>query len=301
MPSPAQSSRSWCFTLNNPDGAIDFAELPYCRYGIAQLEIADSGTVHYQGYVELTRTVRLSHMRTWLNGAHFEPRKGTRDEARNYCRKPETQLEPPIEFGDWGTGSQGRRMDILALKSAVDQGATLEKVWDLYPLEFLKYNRGIQLATVLKTKPRSWKTRVTILYGPTGTGKSKWVYDNFPATDVYPKQRSNWWCGYQGQGTILLDDFYGWLPFDEMLRLMDRYPMLLQTKGGQTQMLAKELIITSNKQPYEWYNNDKIRMNMEAFYRRVDRWILVPERDTFLEFSDQFDFETAVSRSNINY
>lgn len=286
--------RYWCFTWNNPNASINFESLPKCRYGIAQKERGDSGTPHYQGYVELHDHVRLAHLRRWLPGAHFEPRRGTREQARDYCRKPDSRVEEPIEWGSFTAGGQGSRTDLASLKATIDSGATLLEIWDTHPAEFLKYNRGVQLAIALKTKPRTWKTKVTILIGPTGTGKSKWVYDNYSPDIVYPKQRSNWWDGYCNHKVVLMDDFYGWLPFDEMLRLMDRYPMIVQTKGGQSQFLAEDLIITSNKHPYEWYNSDKVHQRMEAFYRRIDRWLYVPEQGTVLEASSLGDFEELV-------
>ena len=35
------------------------------------------------------------------------------------------------------------------------------------------------------------------------------------------------------------DDFYGWIKFDEMLRLLDRYPLLVETKGGTTHFTSR--------------------------------------------------------------
>lgn len=292
-------SRWWCFTWNNPDGEPQFNELEYCRYGVCQLEIGDSGTVHYQGYVELVRTVRLAHVNKWLPQASFSNLNGTREGAREYCMK-EGRLEEPIEYGNWVPTTQGRRNDIHDLKATIDSGATLTEIFNKHPHEFLRYNRGIQLAQTLITKPRTFKTEVIVIYGPTGTGKSKWVYDNYDPETVYPKQRSNWWCGYMAHPVVLLDDFYGWLPFDEMLRLMDRYPLLVQTKGAQTHFLAKTLIITSNKQPWEWYNNEKVQQYMDPLYRRIDRWIYIPKEGEIYNFEKREDFERSVNEFNNN-
>ncbi len=102
-------ARSWCITVNNPtedffiwnedeDGGI--SDL---RYAIYQRERGESGTEHIQGYLEFNKPKRL----TWLKGvpglasAHCEPRRGTREQAADYCRKEETRISGPIEFGDF--------------------------------------------------------------------------------------------------------------------------------------------------------------------------------------------------------
>ena len=59
----------------------------------------------------------------------------------------------------------------------------------------------------------------------------------------------------ESQETVIIDDFYGWMPFDTLLRLTDRYPMLVDIKGGAVQFTAKRIIITSNEVPDNWYPN----------------------------------------------
>lgn len=83
--------RHWCFTYNNPTHVPTPDEWPDCHYAIYQLEMGASGTVHYQGYAEFSKSKRLSWLRNHTNmpGAHWAVRRGTREEARNYCMKPE--------------------------------------------------------------------------------------------------------------------------------------------------------------------------------------------------------------------
>lgn len=119
---------------------------------------------------------------------------------------------------------------------------------------------------VLKTKPRNFEVEVEVIQGPTGTGKSKWCMEHYP--NAYWKQRSNWWDGYFKHEVVILDEFYGWLPYDTLLRICDRYPMLVETKGGQTQFVAKKIIITTNSEPSSWYRN----VYFPAFVRRVSKW-----------------------------
>lgn len=45
---------------------------------------------------------------------------------------------------------------------------------------------------------------------------------------------------------MVLDDYDGGLPYDTLLRLCDRYPMIVPVKGGHVPFLAKRVISTSN-------------------------------------------------------
>lgn len=124
--------------------------------------------------------------------------------------------------------------------------------------------------------------RVTVFYGPTGTGKS-WAADEL-APDAYrlPPQQSasgcGWWDAYDGQSTVIIDEFYGQLRWSFMLQLLDRYPLRVESKGGSCEFVGRHLIFTSNKPPWEWY--DQTKMNLGPLKRRVTELYLC-EADLF--------------------
>ena len=109
------TSRSYCFTLYaDPDDyplelGLDAQELPLylaadetfwtadqVRYAILQVESCPTtARAHIQGYVELRDSLRPAAVRRALpvlSSAAIFARRGTRDEARDYCRKEETSL-----------------------------------------------------------------------------------------------------------------------------------------------------------------------------------------------------------------
>lgn len=283
------TSRSYCFTLNNPDDNLEWTDPPI-RYAIWQLEIGENDTPHYQGYLELRTPQRLAAMKRILPRAHFEARMGTRDQARSYASKTDTRFDGPWEFGTWTGGGQGTRNDVLALKSAIDAGASERQVWDDFPGLYLRHRQAISSAQRLISPPRLWKTHVTILYGPTGTGKTRFCADTYP--DAYWKQNSNWWDGYSGHSTVVIDEYYGWLRWDILLRLLDRYPMMVETKGGNVNFVADRLLLTSNNLPSTWYKSP--RMNFETFARRVDCWSFCPAEGEKYDFTNWAAFDYAV-------
>jgi len=110
------------------------------------------------------------------------------------------------------------------------------------------------------------KKEVVVLWGPPGTGdkpnKSGWAYVNYP--DLYSKPEGQWWNGYDYQETVLLDDFNPHdIPYTQLLKITDRYPVQVPYKGGFKWLKAKRIIITSNQDPKYWY------YNMEALNRRI--------------------------------
>lgn len=263
-------AKHWCFTLNNPETYPLATEEWGATYVVYQLETGNSGTLHLQGYVEFAGRQRLNSLRVLLPRAHWEKRLGPRENARAYCMKNEGRVEGPWEHGEFSSQSQGKRTDLLTVKQMIDNGKSENEVANAQFEVWCRYYRAFREYKRLTCPNRNWKTTVHVLYGPTGTGKSKWACDTFP--EAYWKQRSNWWDGYEGQEVVVLDEFYGWLPFDVMLRLLDRYPLLVETKGGQVNFLAKTLIITTNQKPHQWYKNG----NWPALKRRVDSWHYLP-------------------------
>ena len=71
-----------------------------------------------------------------------------------------------------------------------------------------------------------------MLWGPSGTGKSRFVAARWP--DAFWKApESKWWDGYSGQETVVLDDFKDYaMPLVELQRLLDWYPLWVEVKGG---------------------------------------------------------------------
>lgn len=113
----ATPARNYVFTVfveeeNGHDDAFAAAESSATgpiRYVCWQLERApDTGRLHLQGYVEFFKPQRLRAAQQALRAptAHLEKRRGTRDQARDYCRKEESRVQGPWEAGKW-IGGQG--------------------------------------------------------------------------------------------------------------------------------------------------------------------------------------------------
>ena len=48
------------------------------------------------------------------------------------------------------------------------------------------------------------------------------------------------------------------------VRLLDRYPCQVETKGGSVNFAPKKIIILSNKAPEDWYGKNKCAWKHES-------------------------------------
>lgn len=270
------TSKYWCFTINNPGEHLptppEWLELPRNNITllVCQLEQGDNNTVHYQGYVEFSNRKKLSTVKNINKYAHWELRRGNRKQAIDYCMKEDTRVpdSEPFVFGDISETESGKAKTTTQVRDMINANATMYDISQEFFGYFISNMKNLYAYKSMITPPRNWKTDVTVIWGPTGTGKSSYCHTLFPT--AYWKSKSEWWDGYDGQEVVIIDEFYGWLPYDYMLRLLDRYPMSVEIKGSHVQFLAKKIIITSNKSPLVWYKCP----NSDALLRRIDNiWI----------------------------
>lgn len=293
-------ARNWCFTINNPTQEekdnlhVLSLTSPDVRYLAFQLEEGADGTRHIQGYIEMTSAWRFQRLKSLISQrSHVEMRRGTRTQARDYVMKEDSRVEGPWEYGTWSPDESPAKATANQIRELVAQGKRETDLWEQHFGWMARYYRGVREYVRIRTMPRSTKTRVIILYGPTRTGKSRWCMENL--TDIYWKPRGEWWDGYTNEQSVVIDDFYGWIKYDELLRLGDRYPLLVPTKGGYSQFTASTIAITSNRLPKDWYKNIE---DMSAFYARVEEWHYITQ-DNHQTFNNYNAFNL-ITRQQLN-
>lgn len=276
---PAQKHRCFVFTCNNPNTTDLAWPEDKIRFASWQKEVGGEGTPHLQGYVVFRSPVvyrTVIGLIKQLAGNHpfVEKRKGTHEEALAYSRKEESRVEGPWTFGTPPPGS-GSRSDLLSVKKAIDSGSTLEQIasTDEFFPSFCRYHRALEKYILITSKFRTQKTKVLIYYGNTNIGKTRHCETTWPgAYWMFPPNSPNgglWFDHYVNQPVVVVDEFYGWIPFHHLLRLCDSSPLLVQTKGGTVKFSASTIVFTSNKAPWNWYTGVS-DLNRDAFQRRID-------------------------------
>lgn len=112
--------------------------------------------------------------------------------------------------------------------------------WCIYRRSFDKYKALIQDNGI------RLQLRVIVLWGQAGTGKTRYCYDQFPELYSCPDSSLKWFDGYQGESTVLIDDYRGTADESFLLKLLDIYPLQVPVKGGFAQWRAQTILITSN-------------------------------------------------------
>lgn len=246
--------RGWVFTLNNytEEEYNQLINTPRTKYICIGKEKGESGTPHLQGYIEWVNPQRLSGLKKINKRAHWEPRRGTPQEAAMYCQKEgdfDELGELPME--------NGKRRGLQMACDEVLKGTPIEEVATMYPSEFVRYSGGLKSLNTIKVKPRDPKEppHVVWLWGLAGVGKTREAYEAHEK--VYIKDGTQWWDGYDGQTAIIIDDFevVEW-NYRDLLRLLDRYPYRGQFKGGYVNINSPYIYITCEHHPsYIWSGN----------------------------------------------
>jgi len=258
-------SKYWCFTLNNySDEDIRKLKESEYTYLVFGKEVGESGTPHLQGYIELITRRRLVTVKRIAETAHFEVRKSTAVNAANYCKKDG-------QFEEYGTISKTEVVK-KSNKELIDRVKTTNLRSILEDPPNVSGVRLIQLYLTYNEAVRKEKPITIWLWGSTGSGKSRIaneILEEIYADDVYWKDGEKWWDGYDKHSAIVIDDFRANnMKFNYLLRILDRYAMRVENKGGYRQLNSKCILITSIKKPDDVYNlpDEPIRQ----LIRRID-------------------------------
>lgn len=266
-----KQARRWCFTYNNPpvNWKEKFGGLKSMTYLLVGMENApNTGTPHLQGYIEFSSGCRLSTLKRIDKSIHWEICNGTAAQNVAYCKKGGMfeEIGKPSE--------QGRRTDLEDIRTMIDNKAPMLEVAQEHFGSFVRYHKGFGAYKYLieqKAAKDFRKIYCEYIWGPTGSGKSRYVREHF--TDIFCPMDSNtgvWWTGYSGESCILFDDFRGTVPLHTLLKWIDCYPVQVPIHGGATYLAATTIFFTSNKPLEELYLGTD-EASRDALKRRIHK------------------------------
>lgn len=136
--------RPWCYTLNNPTEAeVTKIQEITAQVHVCGREVGESGTPHLQGYVRFHTVRGMSWWKEHFPRAHVEPRKGTEQEAAEYCRKGADMLiDTKNDVPEASTTDSSKKRFQLAeeVMDEIDSGATAYQICKKHR-GFYFYNR----------------------------------------------------------------------------------------------------------------------------------------------------------------
>lgn len=271
-------SRNYVFTLNNPteedqDTVYGLHTIdPHVVYAVVGMEVGASGTPHYQGFLCFSQPKSLKQLREIFDKAHYEPKRGTFQQAADYCKKDGNYYE-------WGTLPMDQDKRGAAGKDAFEEMMR-------ETIELVRAGNYKDIHAVMTTHIRACEYRIlkeqqqmrnlltldgdmehVWYWGPAGTGKSLKARTENPG--CYLKMCNKWWDGYNGEDVVLIEDFdknHNVL-VHHMKIWADRYAFKAEVKGGCIDIRPKKIIVTSNYAPEEIWHD---LADLEPILRRFE-------------------------------
>jgi hypothetical protein len=227
----------------------------YICYG---LEVAPTtGNKHIQGYIQLKDRKKFTFLHEYfdlqkkgkLDKFHIEIAKGSVKKNQKYTSKTRDEDAVPNEVWlEYGTPTkQGKRTDLTDLKEKLreDPKALRELMEDdVVSTQQMRFIEGMQKYMFKHRDPKT-PPKIFWLYGSTGKGKTKLVYDSFESICTVSDFK---WPGnfYYQEECLLLDDFREKdIAFHTLLKILDRYPFTLAVKGSFVPLNSPFIVITS--------------------------------------------------------
>lgn len=297
---PSISARRFVATMNNPvrdDIPYDWFENGDVVYVAWQKEVgAITGTPHLQIYfiVKENERNKNGHTVKWVsenlsNKMDIRIAKGDHEQCNDYVTKEDTRVDGPWILGAWegtqaGGGAKKGRDSMKKTADEVRQkiidGVSDAELWQDHFAYMTVHHKAMNtFRLTLASQERTWPTKLLVLTGPPGTGKSRKALElarRWGGAFWLRKPRfggSVWFDGYDPMTmpVLVLDEFDGsWMSFEEFLRICDRYPLQVEGKGTMKPFLFKYIIVTSNKLPREWWSEEAVPMERyKALLRRM--------------------------------
>ena len=221
----------------------------------------------FEGTARITGTTRHREVRGLQEGSRIQAQ--TREKRRVQTLLSESRKRrsffcwDPAGWLDGGLPTAGSRTDLR--KALVSHKSYYDLVRD-DPAAAARLGRVARDYYVLgdNRSIADRKPEVVWLYGPTGSGKTSMARKYFEFLQgsgdgeitnyIRTPGPIKWWDGYEGDVYTVIDDFrrnqlrdVG--GFAYLLRLLDRYPVRVEIKGGSVPFVAHYIVITCPRHP----------------------------------------------------
>lgn len=272
-----KAHRKYQLTINNPleHGFThevirsNLEQLPHCIYWCMADEVGEKGTPHTHVYFACQNAVMFSTLKLRFYGAHIEAARGSHQENRDYVKKEGKWLND-IKHGTSVSGTfeesgelpeeTDQRLQVNeAILAMVEDGASNAEILREYPAAMNRIHH-IEAArqTLLAEKYRSEfrELEVRYIWGKTRVGKTRFVMEQYGYDKVYRvTSYQHPFDSYAGEPVLLLDEFRSSLPFSDLLKYLEGYPVMLPCRYADKVACYTKVYIVSNVPLSEQYPN----------------------------------------------
>lgn len=242
-----RQARYWLLTI--PFQHFTPYESPIFTCLRGQLERGEQdGYLHWQVIAHFRDKKSLPQVKEIFGDeAHCEPSRSSA--ANAYVWKEETRVD-------------GTQFSFGELPFDRSDPKDWERVWTLaksYKIEEIPADIRIrcygQISRICADymRPEAIEKEIYVFWGKSGTGKTRRAAEEAGPQAYWKSPTSVWWCGYQSQSSVIIDEFRGKIGIEHLLRWLDRYPVQVEVKGGSRAVTFIKVWITSNLSPRQWY------------------------------------------------
>lgn len=290
------STRKWHITINNPldhgfdhEKIIEVLQLFAPSYFCLCDEMSTTGTLHTHIYIEAHSGIRFGTIKGRFPTAHIEKAKGNARQNRVYIQKggkwedtEKASTVIPDTFFEWGEippEKEEKPSRMAQLVQDVQAGLSTVEIIEKDPSMAFRV-REIELLrqTLLAEKYSSEnrKLEVTYLYGATGTGKTRSIFEAHNPRDIcritnYRAGKGISFDNYTGQDILVFEEFNSQISLEEMLNFLDVYPLSLPARYNDRVACFTKVYITSNQSLDRQYRSEQTSRpeTWKAFLRRI--------------------------------
>lgn len=317
-------SRDYLIVINNPEKhnlswekAIEIIEKFKPTYYCISYEIGAKGTPHFHIYWKSHSPSRFSTVtsKSRFYMCHAEADiKGTPSQCRAYVLKIEKwanteKAETQIKSFEWGeipiSAKEKHKKEKEKLLEDIKAGKTNIEIIEENP-SFAFRIREIDTIRHNYLKEKNSKSfrniKTYFCYGETATGKSTWVYDNFPTQDifrVYNYHNLNAiWDGYNGEKVVFMDELTDNFPIELFLIITDVFPLSAGLSNRYNNIIPNfDVLIVATNTKYEnmyayeksikpstWKAYDRRWQNIWEFKKTLEnKYEIIKHRETKYE------------------
>jgi len=227
---------------------VDKKKIQYVAYGN---EMTKTNRPHLQAFAYAKEAKYPSAWRKLFKPHFVAMCKGNLHQNENYCSKTGDYTEIGVK-----PMGNGKKRALEQVCDRLREGEALEDIATEEPATVVQYHNGFKYIERcfankrMKAVPRDFAPTVTYIYGPSGSGKSRYVRDHefntfgkevydCPDDDLY-----KWKDGYLGQEAVLYDNVEK-VNTCRFLKEIDRYPIQVPVKGGYVKWRPHRIYITS--------------------------------------------------------
>lgn len=281
---PAKQSKYWCFTsFVDNDGFLWYLPEEFV-YLVQQEELCPTtGKVHWQGFVVCERKKAFGFFKKLLPKAHFEPMRGTVDEAADYCCDPRKRVDGGLLLEDGVRPLYGDAARSESTKERYKRCYDLAVAGDFHKIEPMMMVRHIgnivKINTMMGKRPSNLNVATppgVWLVGGAGSGKTT-LANQF---EHYAKDPANvWFDSYAKEKVVVVDDFepYHIAQTNVLKQLGHQFAFLAQVKGASTWIRPHCAIVTSQYMIHTIWEKDA--ESRDAISRRYKSFTIPHEKE----------------------